>query len=60
MLGADESRTARIAKIETFEKCSILFTFKEGDPALAGLTTEPETEIEQSGAFCKGFLNCIR
>jgi len=26
---------------ETFEKYSILFKFKEGDPAMAGLTTEP-------------------
>jgi hypothetical protein len=25
-------------KCETFEKCSFLFKFKEGDPALAGLT----------------------
>jgi hypothetical protein len=25
---------------ETFEKCSILFKVKEGDPALAGLTTQ--------------------
>jgi hypothetical protein len=50
---------------ETFEKYSILFKFKEGGPAMAGLTagihgvfrglkSEPDTEFEQKGVFCNG------
>ena len=52
---------------ESLEKCSILPKFKEGDPAMAGLTTgihgvflglkfEPDAEIEQKGAFYKGLF----
>ena len=51
---------------ETFEKCSILVRVKEGenlnhrnilnisriDPAIGGI--EPDAEIGQKGAFCKG------
>jgi hypothetical protein len=32
---------------ETFEKCSILFMTKEGDPALAGLTTDIHLSISR-------------
>jgi hypothetical protein len=54
---------------ETFEKCSILFKFKEGENfnhrnTLSILrialklhfvqNVEPDTEIGQKGAFCKG------
>jgi hypothetical protein len=54
---------------ETFEKCSILFKFKEGENFNHRNTwsilriklklhfvqnVEPDTEIGQKGAFCKG------
>jgi len=55
---------------ETFEKCQFLFKFKKGDnfnhrntlsisrinpPKFGGgLKFEPDAEIEQKGAFCKG------
>jgi hypothetical protein len=54
---------------ETFEKCSILFKFKEGEYFNRMNTfsilriklklhcvqnVEPDTEIGQKGAFCKG------
>jgi len=58
-------------KEETFEKCSILFKFKEGDnfnhrntlsilriklKLLCEQNVEPDTEIGQKVAFCKGLL----
>jgi len=58
------------ASIETFEKCSILFKFKEGGnfnhrntwsilriklKLLCEQNVEPDTEIGQKGAICKGF-----
>ncbi len=57
--------------METFEKCSILFKFKEGENfnhrnTLSILriklklhcvqNVEPDAEIGQKGAFCKGLL----
>jgi len=57
------------SRIETFEKCSILFKFKEGENFNHRNTSsilrialslhfvqnvEPDTEIGQKGAFCKG------
>jgi len=56
-------------QLETFEKCSILFKFKEGEnfihrntfsilriklKLLCEQNVEPDTEIGQKGAFCKG------
>ena len=56
---------------ETFEKCSILFKFKEGENFNHRNTysilriklklhcvqnVEPDTEIGQKGAFCKGHV----
>jgi len=61
--------------IETFEKCSILFKFKEGEnfnhrntwsilriklKLLCEQNVEPDTEIGQKGAFCKGLKFFIR
>ena len=58
-----------IYQVETFEKCSILFKFKEGENfnqmnTLSILriklklhcvqNVEPDTEIGQKRAFCKG------
>ena len=34
---------------ETFEKCSILFKFKEGDPATMGFTTPEECASHSMG-----------
>ena len=57
---------------ETFEKCSILFKFKKGDNFNHRNTfsilrialklhcvqnVEPDTEIGQKGAFCKGLTD---
>jgi len=51
------------ALIETFAKRSILFKFKEGENynrmntwVFRGLKFEPDVEIVQKGALCKGRL----
>jgi len=54
-----------LMEIETFKKCSILFTFKEGDPAAAGLSLTPARSeaaalFERMGAFCKGLKSTAR
>ncbi len=39
---------------ETFERCSILFKFKDNDPPQAD---ESDAEIGQKGTFCKGLAD---
>ncbi len=71
IIGIMECRRSRLLRgwNETFEKCSILFKFKEGENYNHRNTmsilrialklhfvqnVEPDTEIGQKGAFCKG------
>jgi hypothetical protein len=66
----------RLLNIETFEKCSILFRFKEDEnfnrrntlsilrinpPKFGGgLKFESDAEIGQKGPFCKGLILKMR
>jgi len=74
-IGERWERTANWLRdsLETFEKCSILFKFKEGENFNHRNTfsilriklklhcvqnVEPDTEIGQKGAFCKDLKAC--